>query len=137
MRSRRCTPHDIARYPELALFESDEDRDLACKHVDGTMNVFRWPYIFFLTVGMVVVVFVKEFVPWASRTEVNLFLTFSVIALINLGWARFNRLRTHRTIRLSLNAKGVPVCMNCGYCLQGSNQPRCPECNHSATPMQA
>lgn len=39
--------------------------------------------------------------------------------------------RLQRTIRERLVSRGVAVCIQCGYDLQGQTEPRCPECGTS------
>jgi hypothetical protein len=33
-----------------------------------------------------------------------------------------------KSLRQSLQAKGIPICIPCGYDLRGQLEPRCPEC---------
>ena len=36
--------------------------------------------------------------------------------------------RMARAMRQKINELGVPVCIECGYQMQGTSEPRCPEC---------
>ncbi|HNO76869.1 MAG TPA: hypothetical protein PKN33_02320 [Phycisphaerae bacterium] len=38
------------------------------------------------------------------------------------------RKRNARLIRKKINEFGTPVCIECGYQMQGTSEPRCPEC---------
>ena len=54
---------------------------------------------------------------------------FAVVTAISYFLHRFFAYpRLRMLIRAELNARGVPVCMPCGYDLRGQLEPRCPEC---------
>lgn len=43
-----------------------------------------------------------------------------------MAW--FWRRRFTRYLRQQLVARGIPICLKCGYDLRGQTEPRCPEC---------
>jgi len=49
-------------------------------------------------------------------------------ALVGLGWIMIISRSMQRELRVELRARGVPVCLACGYDLRGQIEPRCPEC---------
>lgn len=51
-----------------------------------------------------------------------------VAALLGNGWLRRG---VPRMLRHELLDAGVPVCIDCGYALQASPGPKCPECGRS------
>ncbi len=51
---------------------------------------------------------------------------------IALNWLWRHRCR--RFLRSELIARGVPICLPCGYDLRGQNDPRCPECGATFDP---
>lgn len=44
------------------------------------------------------------------------------------------RWRIRRSLRLSLLASGVPVCLHCCYNVRGQSEARCPECGQEFAP---
>jgi len=57
-------------------------------------------------------------------------VTCFAVALALLG--RQYRNRTRRERRHILTARGVPICVPCGYDLTGNVSGRCPECGEAA-----
>lgn len=55
----------------------------------------------------------------------SLFLLYMVV--MSIGGLYLGRREIERSVRKKLNARGQPVCVNCGYDLRGSRG-RCPEC---------
>lgn len=47
---------------------------------------------------------------------------------VRLVCARLKRRRLNLALRQQLNELGIPVCLQCGYCLRGVNSLTCPEC---------
>lgn len=57
---------------------------------------------------------------------VGLLLLFAVTMLAVPDWLADRRIRL--SLRRELNRRGIPVCLRCGYSLQGLTESRCPEC---------
>jgi uncharacterized paraquat-inducible protein A len=55
-----------------------------------------------------------------------------VSGFVAINW--FWRHHLQRHLRQQLVARGIPVCLKCGYDLRGQSVPRCPECG---TPFNA
>ena len=46
-----------------------------------------------------------------------------------MRWQLCNPMRKH--LREQLIARGVPICLRCGYDVKGLAKPRCPECGEA------
>lgn len=63
---------------------------------------------------------------YAIAATLGVLLTYAALYL-------FRRV-ARRQLRLYLNARGIRVCMGCGYNLRGVAGPRCPECGRAYEP---
>lgn len=130
---------------DMNLLPTQSERDAARRYVWG--KLFRsWVYwrIVLLTAPLMLGVMSLDthlqrmvadslgFEGGAVRLSVRIGYWLLVMFVFAYGgmWPlhRFviTRLREH------LNARGVPVCLNCGYVLTGLGAPRCPECGSAA-----
>ncbi len=124
-------------HPELELFETDEQRRLAQRHVASKI-IFKRP--FFIAAGAAVVISLvanlalRRFVASLalpiplSQTMINLILAVPVTILCIL--VAFWLLSRHvsKLLRHELLGCSVPICVWCGYALIGAPGPNCPEC---------
>lgn len=126
---------------ELALLETQAERDSARWHVWRVL--FRsWRY-WSLCAFVCAVMFPALFMALplsrvlanalqihSSGFELVFFIAYSVTLTLVFafgGMWPLRRMVLHE-LRSYLRARGVVVCMACGYNLHGLDQPRCPEC---------
>lgn len=55
--------------------------------------------------------------------------------IVSLGPLLIVRSRARRRLRRELYARGIPICVACGYDLRGQTESRCPECGAQFTPV--
>ena len=115
--------------PELAMFPTDKQRKVAMRNASsilgpGSSRLWLWLLLFLMAVGglMAVAPQITSLHPIAGR------LWPSLIVPLTLSWMWFCRSVVRRRVREQLAAKGVPICIECGYDLRGQDVPRCPEC---------
>ncbi|MHC4416316.1 MAG: hypothetical protein ACYS0G_13635 [Planctomycetota bacterium] len=93
--------------------------------------------------GVSVTVFiVGVFTPWLRQHVslpdwlVKMVMAFLATGIVAGGWQFTLRRPTRRRIREELLARGIPVCLDCGYSLRGQTEPRCPECGRAFDPKR-
>jgi hypothetical protein len=137
-------PVQSRTYPEQNLLEPATERRkvsrTAHRSVIGTPRFWLSWFGALVTMGVVMVFLLGVFIPWL-RQHVPLptwLLKFAVAFLatgIVAGAWQFNLRRPiRRRIREELLARGIPVCLACGYGLRGQTGPRCPECGRAFDP---
>ncbi len=120
----------VARLPELQLFASDEERELAIDHLGKNRDHEGAWLVMFIPVFTIAVLAEPLL---ASRVTIPSWLSGSIMPLIlvpsvfGITWWRLRSLAP-RFLRSKLIEFGVPVCIKCGYCLRGLTSDRCPEC---------
>jgi len=123
------------RFPELMQFETKEERrDVYRK---AMKKVFRRPRFWLSWIGGAIIL------PAAMAVFIFLFLKpiFDIPSWLRGGLVgglvggsfvymltRLFRRAIEKQIRLEMLARGLSVCMGCGYDLRGQIEPRCPEC---------
>ncbi len=126
-------------YPEIALFDTNEERKVAMRRAhpmklrgsgrSGWVNPGRvWvsSLIVFLTMTALLFGVDDQLValhPVVAR--IGKVLVF-MLGIATAMWVL--RPLVRRSLREQLVAKGVPICVACGYDLRGQIEPRCPEC---------
>lgn len=123
------------RFPELMQFETEEERRAV--HRAAVKKVFRghrfWLSLVFGSVcvgGAITLIFELcsrqlLYIPSALRGGlIGGFVGGSIMALLHRLFHR----AIEKEIRLEMIARGLSVCMGCGYDLRGQIEPRCPEC---------
>lgn len=127
-------------YPELAFFDTPPEGRLAMKTF--WRRTRRRPLFWLQTLA--IGLFTGVVVPLSARTIVPLLrisgpriLTRAVASAIlgtivgvavGLAFQYLWRRPVQRYLREQLIARGVPICLHCGYDLRGQTEPRCPEC---------
>ena len=124
-------------YPELSQLSSDAERKRLCRNAQRKFKKKMIGSCFaVLFVGIAVAwptaAYVEGFVgaylaplpAWPFRhLTVGLFGAIAGLAFLRLCYKPFRD-----QIRRDLIARGVLVCLRCGYNLTGLPEPRCPEC---------
>jgi hypothetical protein len=137
-------PSFINRYvfPELSRFERKEERIEAWRvAAGGWFSVAVFVVCGFSPcLGTYPVRFLEPYLPPSLKgfgvPRVLLAVVAELIVLVPLVgcayWITARKVR--RSLRRSLVASGVPVCLHCGYDVRGQVEPRCPECGHEFDP---
>ena len=119
--------------PELALcrtqFEFTEAT--ARQKQSPHMRALMGPLILYLAVVAALVFAPRYFLPSGLGRYGPVFAIVVVSLLLSLWVSHLGRDRSRHRIRQYLYARGVPLCLECGYDLSGedaSATPRCPEC---------
>ncbi|MGE5607712.1 MAG: hypothetical protein ACM359_00515 [Bacillota bacterium] len=131
-------------FPELAFIDDPAERAVLWR---AAVRTSRWLFfasaipLVVLVVFLVNVVFTRDPFPLLrellgipDRPLYYLRLIVPVIVNGTMGiWGPLClfwlfRRRIQRTLRQQLLARGVPICLGCGYDLRGQLEPRCPEC---------
>jgi len=121
-------------FPELKLFEADEDRRVALRIVRRRL-VRSWQFWFYVILGNVLAVlfcawsagFLRQMLAlpmWAYGTIVGVAMSACFAGVFNYLF----RKPVQRHLRNELVARRIPICIKCGYDLRGQVEPRCPEC---------
>lgn len=140
----RFDPRCYKWYPELRLFDSDEEREKMLAESKSVWEIF----IFFFVILIVTPVILKlvhymqqgvsRLLPGLGASYANrLFLVLMMSAALGLVMRVLLiplRKRQQRVLREKLVEKGVPICIECGYDLRGQIEPRCPECGTGFDP---
>jgi hypothetical protein len=121
-------------YPELDRFDSREEAQRVLRTWQKSM--MRKPQFWLTllgyaaTVPIVLVLLLHTLERWIDiPASVYGGLAGGVVGgstMVMVRWLWRGRCR--RFLRQELVARGVPVCLKCGYDLRGLSGPRCPEC---------
>jgi len=132
-----CNPRSsyLGGHPELELFPTDEQRQLALRRTASRI-IGKRP--FFIAAGaaagltIVITLPLRRLVgSWGlpiSQTMVNLILMFPVMIPGALFGVWLLSRRVPKLLRSELLDCGVPICAPCGYPLIGLSGQNCPEC---------
>ena len=128
-------------FPELAQFETDEQRRKAWEYVwfEMTHNGVNVFFAVALILGMGVNLALACLLVGSraggyltilgSINQIAVTVIVGAIAgLVTLAGYWLARRKIRRLLRRQLHEAGVPICMQCGYDLHGLTKPRCPEC---------
>ncbi len=116
-------------YPEIALFDTNKDRRVALRRARSMLS--RQPGAFFGGVWVLYFLIVFSFIwaePLAAHPVLERIAFFLLAALMVPIWIWPCKRRVRISLREQLVAKGVPICVGCGYDLRGQIEPCCPEC---------
>jgi hypothetical protein len=127
----------------MSLFRSDEERRAVVK-AWGTKAGIRGGLLGGLIGGMTplarpwmdsTVVRIWPTAPrWASFTLSVVMLSMLLGAMAGVILRGFTQQSFQRFVRSELIARGIRVCVRCGYCLTGNTSGVCPECGTSVAP---
>ena len=125
---------DFRKNPELLLLHSDEQRRVVFK------VAYRRVRKRLVVVGCCCGAIVGLLVPFVAGAALGLVSKLAIAALVAgaisaplLAAYRWGlEAPLQRTVRRELVARGVPVCLACGYSLIGSVSGVCPECGAAA-----
>jgi len=119
----------LAGVPELQLFQDDDQREAAITELEKQGSVLQG--IGHGIVLLVVLLLFKEFIwfripaPQWAEWGISPFIPPSVM----IAYSTFlQRRRASKFFRDRLLKSGVPICIQCGYCLRGIESNKCPEC---------
>lgn len=127
----------LAGLPELALFDSDAERQNAINEISTeNTNLKSWDHwlgVLILAAATMTSSFLCKWflasVDWPTPIEktIRVVIVVFVFAFV-LRW--LHRIGVSWTLREKLLAADVPVCRKCGYLLKGLtvSTARCPEC---------
>jgi hypothetical protein len=128
-------------YPELALFESEEERKAVLKRFWRQLLRRKqyWLLVVAFSVGNTVVIacgsaFARQMFPGIPHFLVSTLIGGLAGAGVGLAIQYLWHKPCQRYLREQLNAKAVPICLDCGYDLRGQVVPRCPECGKAFDP---
>ena len=121
-------------FPEFALFESAQERRKMVRQFDKAILTSARMWFSLVLVSTVVALLLISsglhawlsslLPPWARNAVVLLLSSALLLGIFN----RLYRKPFQRFLREQLIAKGVPICLRCGYDLRGQVEARCPEC---------
>lgn len=128
------------RYPELQRFDSKEDAQAALKAWQKKLmkspRFWLGLVAYTIAVGLFVTLIFVSIRQWF---RIPMRLIGPVVGgvtggtgMLGVTWFWWHQCR--RYLRERLIARGVPICLKCGYDLRGQVEPRCPECG---TPCNA
>jgi hypothetical protein len=126
----------LRSFPELRLLQDPLERQTVW---NAAWRILRWRY------AGVMILLVAVVMPLSMMAGAGLARILGANTLLNRGFisgltggltgivisflaVRICFRRLQRTIRELLVSRGVAVCIQCGYDLQGQTEPRCPEC---------
>ena len=122
------------RYPELERFASHED---AKKSLNAWQKeLLRKPKFWLVLIGYTagagllvagILIALRQWVLFPRRVFIPLVVGITGgSGMVVVTW--FWRHQCRRYLRQQLAANGIPICIKCGYDLQGQVEPRCSEC---------
>lgn len=114
---------------ELHACERDAERDdVLRRSFHGVVTPTRLMLV--LSVGLAVGLSALNVALARRPSPFSLAVLLALSAVIALLWigARLFAAQLVRQVRLELRARGVRVCMRCGYWLRGNSDSTCPEC---------
>ena len=122
------------RFSELEQLETKEERQAV--YEQALKKVYKRPrFWLYMILGTVILPAVATiiFVRFGRAVPMPLWLNGAMIGGIVSGslvasWEFVFRRAIEEQIRLEMVARGIPVCLGCGYDLRGQVEPRCPEC---------
>ncbi|MCZ6834856.1 MAG: hypothetical protein O7G85_03705 [Planctomycetota bacterium] len=97
-------------------------------------RILTWPFSFILVAGVVLGIRFLIYFFISQRYPVGLVYLFTFPIIVYLILALLWRYRYEKCTFRVLNQRGHPICLHCGYLLQGQpddqppDQARCPEC---------
>lgn len=130
-------------YPELLLFEREEDRTAAWQSAPPLFKDRTWSYLLVVTgilwwpvaIWLSTVVSARVLAlrnPWFAVAIGVFTLLLCLAQVVAFNW--FISRPVRRSLRRSLVACGIPVCLHCGYDVRGPIEPCCPECGRGFDP---
>lgn len=122
------------RYPELRRFDSREDAQVALQAWQWKLVKLPrfWFALFSFTIGIGLLV-ALIFVLLRQWFRIPMSLLGPIVGSVTsapgtLATIWFWRRRCRRYLREQLIARGIPICLKCGYDLRGQVEPKCSEC---------
>ncbi len=132
----KLAPSIQTRYPELAFFADERTGRAVLKscrqRLYRTPRCWIYGLAWLLSGAILGIVFPRLQVPligthlplWSGSGVAGIILSTAFLIGFQYLWRR----PIQRMLRQELAARGVPICIRCGYDLRGQTEPRCPEC---------
>ncbi len=115
----------------VSLFVTDLRRlsaDEARKVLMPALKELEWRLVWHRAKAGIPLFAVLLYCIWRRLPNLLLFSMYVLdMVVMGIGGLYLGRREIERSVRRRLNARGQPVCVNCGYDLRGSPG-RCPEC---------
>jgi hypothetical protein len=128
-------------YPELALFDNEDERKAVLKRFWRQLLRRRqyWLFVLAFSGGYAIVMLSVLSVARRLFPGIPSYLSSGLAGMFIGGFSGLAvqflwRKPCQRYLREQLNARGVPICVQCGYDLRGQIDPRCPECGKAFDP---
>lgn len=127
---------DSVAYPELRQFETDRQRAYALWRAKLSSGLPLFLLVYAMLVAALgvsrdhIIRSLLRPVSFAPAVEGAVVLGAKLCAVVGgpIAYYFLTRSRIRRSLRVALAARGVPVCVPCGYDLRGLTTRRCPEC---------
>lgn len=137
-------------FPELALFQTEEERQEIHRRFWRERygrfgGILRWVIVSATVLGSLALATLALLVVrrvlisrgiWDAAWEYPVLYQGTVLLMLltYIAGTLVLRRNLRRYYRAQLVAKGVPICIDCGYDLRGQVDPRCPECGKAFDP---
>lgn len=127
-------------YPELARFDTQAERQTAAMQFQRQLikSWRMWATVIGVSIGLgTIVPLMPLWLPWlvpGLRFSIAMQVVVTTIGsilpglILPIGLNLAIRQPFRRHLRERLAARGVPICIPCGYDLRGLTEARCPEC---------
>ncbi len=121
--------------PELLCCRSDDERQELTGRFSALSPVILW-LIWLIPLATLTIVGDLVIPAWMHRFWFRFLLFNLAIVAIGLMFLYLRIRPFRRFLRHQLHARGVPICLHCGYNLTGNVTAVCPECGTPAAPAQ-
>jgi hypothetical protein len=120
--------------PELEHFETVFDRSAAMQTAMAQPQVRRMSSMLLFACWLLIFWINWEALAGYGSIAIAFALTalLGVLSIVAHHQLVMRSATVRRNLREQLIARGVPICLHCGYDLRGQIEPRCPECGKLA-----
>ena len=134
----------LRAYPELAVLKDPAERRRAWLAAHRTVRRRRFLALAFTFIAFVLALLLLQTAGdlirakswgWIWFKWLRLPVEFFTLFAAGYIFAGFFSRHFDRALRKELAQRGCPICLHCGYDLQGQTIPRCPECGQPFDPL--